>query len=173
MRRLIASRVKASEVEKHLKIIENLSDKERQSLEISLKESIPPAWVCIDEAQNILPSERRTSATDIMVKYVREGRNYDLSFMVATQQPTAIDPRILAQVDSLIVHKLTVQGDIDYIRRNIKSNLPDEVKYANSVLDFNQLIRSLDVGQVLVSNTETERAFIMDVRPRVSVHGGF
>lgn len=173
MRRLIASRVRASEVEKHLKIIETLSEKERAALESSLKESIPPAWVCIDEAQNILPSERRTSATDIMVKYVREGRNYDLSFMVATQQPTAIDPRILAQVDTLVVHKLTVQGDIDYIRKNIKSNLPDEVKYANTILDFSQLIRSLDVGQALVSNTETERAFIMDVRPRVSVHGGF
>ncbi|HPL67329.1 MAG TPA: DUF87 domain-containing protein [Smithellaceae bacterium] len=173
MRRLIASRVKASEVEKHLKIIDTLSEQEKRNLENLLEEAIPPTWVCIDEAQNILPSERRTSATDIMVKYVREGRNYDLSFMVATQQPTAIDPRILAQVDSLIVHKLTVQGDIDYIRKNIKSNLPDEVKYANSVLDFNQLIRNLDIGQALVSNTETDRAFIMDVRPRISVHGGF
>jgi DNA helicase HerA-like ATPase len=107
------------------------------------------------------------------VKYVREGRNYGLSFVVATQQPTAIDPRILAQVDTLVVHKLTVQGDIDYIRKNIKSNLPEEVKYSNTVLGFDELIRSLDVGQALVSNTETDRAFIMDVRPRISVHGGF
>ncbi len=30
--------------------------------------------------KNILPSERRTSATDVIVKYVREGRNYGLSF---------------------------------------------------------------------------------------------
>jgi hypothetical protein len=51
--------------------------------------------------------------------------------------------------------------------------LPEEVKYANSTLDFDELIRSLDVGQALVSNTETDRAFIMDVRPRGSVHGGF
>ena len=131
------------------------------------------ARLAIDEAQNILPSERRTSATDVIVKYVREGRNYGLSFVVATQQPTAIDPRILAQVDTLLVHKLTVQGDIDYIRKNIKSNLPDEVKYGNSTLGFDELIRSLDVGQALVSNTETDRAFIMDVRPRISVHGGF
>ena len=72
-----------------------------------------------------------------------------------------------------MVHKLTVQGDIDYIRKNIKSNLPEEVKYGNSSLDFDQIIRSLDVGQALVSNTETDRAFIMDVRPRISVHGGF
>jgi hypothetical protein len=79
----------------------------------------------------------------------------------------------LAQVDTLIVHKLTVQSDIDYIRKNIKSNLPEEVKYSNLVFNFDELIRSLDVGQALVSNTETDRAFLMEVRPRISVHGGF
>lgn len=173
LRQLIASRVRASEAEKHLKICEHLPPKEKAALESSLHNAIPPTWVCIDEAQNILPSERRTPATNVVVKYVREGRNYGLSFVVATQQPTAIDPRILSQVDTLIVHKLTVQGDIDYIRKNIKSNLPEEVKYANSTLSFDQIIRSLDVGQALVSNTETERALIMDVRPRISVHGGF
>ena len=111
--------------------------------------TVPQTWVAIDEAQNILPSERRTSATDVIVKYVREGRNYGLSFVVATQQPAAIDARILAQVDTLLVHKLTVQGDIDYVRKNLKSNLPDEVKYGNSMLGFDQLIRSLDVGRHL------------------------
>jgi DNA helicase HerA-like ATPase len=173
MRRLIALRVQASEAEKQMKIVEKLSPEESQALETLLGKAAPATWVAIDEAQNILPSERRTSATDVIVKYVREGRNYGLSFVVATQQPTAIDPRILAQVDTLLVHKLTVQGDIDYIRKNIKSNLPEETKYGNSVLAFDQLIRSLDVGQALVSNTETDRAFVLDIRPRVSVHGGF
>jgi uncharacterized protein len=173
LRRLIASRVQASEAEKHLKILDSLSPSEKTALEEMRSLAVPPTWVCIDEAQNMLPSERRTSATDVIVKYVREGRNYGLSFVVATQQPTAIDPRILAQVDTLLVHKLTVQGDIDYVRKNIKSNLPEEVKFGNSTLDFDQIIRSLDVGQALVSNTETDRAFLMDVRPRISVHGGF
>jgi len=173
LRQLIALRVRTSEAEKQLRIQEGLSESERRPLEASLQESVPPTWVCIDEAQNILPSERRTSATDVIVKYVREGRNYGLSFVVATQQPTAIDPRILAQVDTLLVHKLTVQGDIDYIRKNIKSNLPEEAKYSNSILSFDELIRTLDVGQALVSNTETDRAFVLDVRPRISVHGGF
>ena len=173
LRRLISSRIRASEIEKHLKILDSLTDENRQEMEQSLHEAIPPTWVAIDEAQNILPSERRTAATDIIIKYVREGRNYGLSFVVATQQPTSIDPRILAQVDTIIAHKLTVQGDIDYVRRNIKSNLPEEVKYGNALLGFDELLRSLDIGQALVSNTETERAFLMDIRPRISVHGGF
>jgi DNA helicase HerA-like ATPase len=173
LRRLIASRVGASETEKHLKILEGIPPENRQAWQDALHQAVPPTWVAIDEAQNNLPAERRTSATDVLIKYVREGRNYGLSFMVATQQPTSIDQRILAQVDTIICHKLTVQGDIDYVRRNVKSNLPEEVKFGNSVLGFDELLRSLDVGQALVSNTETERAFLMDVRPRISVHGGF
>ena len=173
LRRLIASRVRASEAEKTLKLVDNLEPKDAEALRKSLQEAIPQTWVAIDEAQNILPSERATAATDVIVKYVREGRNYGLSFVIATQQPTSVDPRILAQVDTLITHKLTVQGDIDYIRRNLKSNLPEEVKFANTVLGLDELLRSLDFGQALISNTETDRAFMLDIRPRVSVHGGF
>lgn len=173
LRRLIASRIRASETEKHLKLLDNLSPDEQIKLKNTLKEAVPPTWVAIDEAQNILPSERATTATEVIVKYVREGRNYGLSFVVATQQPTSIDPRILAQVDTLIAHKLTVQSDIDYVRRNMKSNMPDEVKYANVVLSLDEILRGLDIGQALISNTETERAFLLDIRPRVSVHGGF
>lgn len=81
--------------------------------------------------------------------------------------------RILAQVDTIITHKLTVQTDIDHVRRNLKSNLPAEVKYAGATFSFGELLRALDVGQALVSNTETDRAFLLTVRPRVSAHGGF
>jgi hypothetical protein len=173
IRRLLDARTEASEAEKHLAIRPDLSPEERTRIRASLAEAIPPAWVALDEAQNVLPSERRTAAGEMLVRFVREGRNYGLSFMVATQQPTALDSRLLAQVDTLITHKLTVQGDIDYVRRNLKSSLPQEVRYANRVLAFDDLLRSLDVGQALVSNTEVERAIIVDIRPRVSVHGGF
>lgn len=173
LRRLIALRIRASETEKHLKLLENLSATDQAKLEATLKEAVPPTWVAIDEAQNILPSERATTATNVIVKYVREGRNYGLSFVVATQQPTSIDQRILAQVDTLIAHKLTVQGDIDYVKRNMKSNMPDEVKFANVVLSIDEIMRGLDIGQALISNSETDRAFLLDIRPRVSVHGGF
>lgn len=173
LRRLIASRIRASETEKHLKLLDTLSDDEQARLKASLKDAVPPTWVAIDEAQNVLPSERSTAATEVIVKYVREGRNYGLSFVVATQQPTSIDTRILAQVDTLIAHKLTVQSDIDYVKRNMKSNMPDEVKYGNVPLSLDELLRGLDIGQALVSNTETDRAFLLDIRPRVSVHGGF
>lgn len=173
VRRLMDERMIASEMEKHLLIRSDLSEVERYQIKEKLKMSVPPTWIALDEAQNILPSERKTTAGEMLIRYVREGRNYGLSFMVATQQPTAIDDRILAQVDTIVAHKLTVQSDIDYVRKNMKSNLPQEVIHSGRSLDFSEMMRSLDVGQALISNTETERAFLVDIRPRISVHGGF
>lgn len=173
IRRILDARMEASEVEKHLAIHGDLSSEERSRIEAGVAERIPRTWVALDEAQNVLPADRRSAAGDMLVRFVREGRNYGLSFAVATQQPTALDTRFLSQVDTLIAQKLTVQGDIDYVRRNLKSSLPQEVRHANRVLALDDLLRTLDVGQALVSNTETERALIVDVRPRVSVHGGF
>jgi hypothetical protein len=173
VRRLMNERMVASEMEKHLAIRPDLKDDEKLQIKAKLARSIPPTWIALDEAQNILPSDKKTTAGEMLIRYVREGRNYGLSFMVATQQPTAIDNRLLAQVDTLIAHKLTVQGDIDYVRRNLKSNMPQDVTFGGRILEFDELLRSLDVGQALVSNTEAERSAILDIRPRISVHGGF
>jgi uncharacterized protein len=173
IRRLMDERMIASEMEKHLIIRPDLRDEDRQLIIERLATSVPPTWIALDEAQNILPSEKKTTAGEMLIRYVREGRNYGLSFMVATQQPTAIDNRLLSQVDTILAHKLTVQSDIDYVRRNLKSNMPEEIAHGGRTLGFDELLRSLDIGQALVSNTESERSAILDVRPRISVHGGF
>lgn len=173
IRRITRARIEASELEKDLAIRDDMTGDEKTRMQEALASGIPPCWIAADEAQNFLPSERRTGAADVLVRLVREGRNYGLSFAITTQQPTAIDPRVMSQVDTLISHKLTVQGDIEYVRRNLKSGSAEEVRFANSVLGFDDVLRALDVGQAIVSNTETDRGYIVDVRPRLGVHGGF
>jgi hypothetical protein len=173
MRKIMQARIETSELEKSLRILPNLGASEIEAIQLKILRGIPPSWIIADEAQNFLPSERKTSATDVLTRFVREGRNFGLSFVMTTQQPSAIDQRILAQVDTLIAHKLTVQSDIEYIKRNLKSTLPLEIKYGNDDLSFDDLMRTLDVGQAIVSNTEADRTFIIEVRPRISVHGGF
>ena len=173
VRRLMRSRIAASEIEKELTIRGDLDPRHRISLQARLEESAPPAWIAADEAQNFLPAERTTSASEALIQLVREGRNYGLSFVITTQQPSAIDPRIMAQVDTLIAHKLTVQSDIDHIRRNLKSQLPAQIRYGHQELGLEGLLRELDVGQAVVSSTDAPRTIIIDVRPRLSVHGGF
>jgi len=166
IRKIIETRVEVSEKEKEA-LIKGIDKPIDRNLDI------PPSWIVIDEAQNLIPSERKSPAGELLVKLVREGRNFGISFMFTTQQPSAIDPRILAQVDTMLVHRLTVQQDIDYIKKNLKSALPEEVRYSGRNLSFEDSIRLLDVGQCFVSNTELDRGFYMDVRPRISVHGGF
>ncbi|OQC18255.1 MAG: AAA-like domain protein [Firmicutes bacterium ADurb.Bin080] len=168
IRAIMRSRVEASELTK-----QNLISGKAEGSNSSSANIIPQCWIEVDEAQNILPSERKTSATDSLVRLVREGRNYGISFAVTTQQPSSIDQRIMAQVDVLIVHKLSMQSDIDYVAKNLKSVLPDEVSYGGRILSLPDILRSLDTGQAFVSHVDSDRAYLVDIRPRVSVHGGF
>ena len=173
VRRLMRSRIAASEIEKELAIRGDLDPRDRASLQDRLEDCVPPTWVAADEAQNFLPAERMTNASEALIQLVREGRNYGLSFAITTQQPSAIDPRIMAQVDTLIAHKLSVQSDINHIRRNLKSQLPTQIRYGHDELGLEGLLRELDVGQAVVSSTDGPRTVVIDVRPRLSVHGGF
>ena len=160
IRRLMDERMAASEPEKHLAIRSDLSPEERGAARPP-GGAVPRTLVALDEAQNVLASERRTSAGEILTRYVREGRNYGLSFMVATEQPTALDNRILAQVDTLIAHKrpyrgtsITCEGTCGQPGSGGRSRRPHA--------EFDDLIRILDVGQAWVSNTEADRPAPLD-----------
>lgn len=173
LRRVHSERARASDAEKQLALNTRLTTAERERLRQFLTDdALPPAWVLIDEAQNILPSERAVKSSDAVVRFVREGRNFGLSFALTTQQPSAIDQRILAQADTVISHKLTVAGDIQRMRDNLKCQEPLEVKAAGRELDLAGWLRSLELGQAIVTNTETERVLSVELRPRACPHGG-
>jgi len=173
VRRLLQERAEASEAAKDLLINPSLDESLKGQKQELVDRSVPKTWVVVDEAQNILPSGRRTSATASLVRFVKEGRNFGLSFIVTTQQPRALDPNVLSQVETFVVHKLVSQSDIDYILDNLKSPLPTEIKADDANLSIRELIRDIDIGEALVSDTNTSRCFVMEVRPRVSAHGGF
>ena len=89
------------------------------------------------------------------------------SIVLATQQPSAIDSRILSQVDLLICHKLVYQDDIKAVLQRMPSEIP------NKLSDF-RFIRSLPIGSAIIGDKEesTSRAFFISVRPRISQHEG-
>jgi hypothetical protein len=172
LRRIHVERALISDVEKQLRLNASLADADRARMKDAISKSIPPCWVLIDEAQNILPSNRAVKSTDAVVRFVREGRNFGLSFGLTTQQPSAVDQRILAQADTIICHKLTVAADIARMKENVKCAEPAEVKARGASLDFPAWIRSLDPGTAIVTNTESERVFSVQIRPRVTPHAG-
>jgi DNA helicase HerA-like ATPase len=173
IRKLLFSRAQASEAAKTLELGFASEPDERKRVEDVLRTAPPKTWVVVDEAQNIFPSEKQTAASAILLRFVREGRNFGLSLGFTTQQPSAIDPRIMAQVDVQIAHTLTVNKDISSVLGNLKAREPSRVQLRGAPLSLADAIRHLNTGQTFVSSVDAERSFFMDVRPRTSVHGGF
>jgi uncharacterized protein len=172
LRRIHSERARASDAEKQLALNTRLTNEERGAIREYLSSTIPPSWVLIDEAQNILPGERAVKSSDAVVRFVREGRNFGLSLAFTTQQPAAVDQRILAQTDTVICHKLTVAGDIARVRDNLKCSEPIEVRSGGRSLELGDWLRSLDRGEAIVTNAEFDRVFALQFRPRVCPHGG-
>ncbi len=172
LRRIHALRATASDAEKQLALNTRLSSADRASLEAFVSTALPPTWVLVDEAQNVLPGGREVKSSDAVVRFVREGRNFGLSFALTTQQPSAVDQRILAQADTVICHRLSVAQDIQRMRENLKCAEPLEVRVGGVKLDLSAWLRSLEPGCALVTNTDFDRVFAVEIRPRVTPHGG-
>ncbi len=133
---------------------------------------VPPTILLIDEAQNIFPSGRHTLVKKELVEFTKMGRNFGLSLGFTTQQPTIIEDEIMSQVDTLMVHQLTTQKELDYIKHNIKCLAPQSIEINRRKISLDDLIRNLEKGQAIVSSGTSQRIFVANIRPRVSVHGG-
>jgi len=90
-----------------------------------------------------------------------------------------LSPKVRSQVDLCLIHRLLTQEDIDVSWRNLLGIYPKDVRLGHEQLDFSQLVRALEPGQAVVSASHAlsdgeplQRAFVLQVRPRISVHGG-
>lgn len=130
-------------------------------------------WTLIDEAHLICPSDSHTAAKPTLIEYVKRGRDAGLSLVLATQQPSAVDSRVVSQVDLLIAHRLVVDADISAALARVPADFPRDVSFGTTqVSDRLALIRALETGEAWVADAETNRAILVAMRPRVSAHGG-
>ncbi len=143
---------------------------------ILAKKGLPRGWIIIDEAHNYLPAKGIIASRTPLKKYVNEGRNLGLSIVVATQQPSGLDPAIQRNADIQIIHSMTMSDDIQTAERMINTFVPESVVYDNrdriTTRVFEKMIRSLDLGFAVISNERMNRVFPIKVRPRITVHGG-
>ncbi len=129
---------------------------------------IPPTWLFIDEAHTLVPSGgTKTAATDALIEYVKQGRRPGCSLVFATQQPSAINTKVLSQLDILIAHKLIFDEDIKAVMKRVPTVVP-------SIYQKASFIRSLPIGVGMIADRSegTSRAFTIKVRPRFSQHEG-
>lgn len=142
--------------------------KEERDLDKLLEYGIPPTWLFIDEAHTLIPSGNVTTpASNALVEYVKQGRQPGCSLVFATQQPSAIHPKVLSQLDLMIAHKLVFDDDIKAVYKRTPTIIPKNYKSSS-------FIKTLPVGVALTGDRreETSRAFVLRIRPRMSQHEG-
>jgi uncharacterized protein len=131
-------------------------------------------WLLIDEAHVVAPREGSSPARAALVEYVKRGRDAGLSLVLATQQPSAIDDRILSQVNLTFNHRLTFQADISAAVNRIPTKVLSHLKISGStVSDFGDMLRYLEAGQCFIGDHSTSRTVMVQVRPRLTSHGGY
>ncbi len=133
-----------------------------------LETDIPPTWLFIDEAHTLVPSgSGKTPASEPLIEYVKQGRRPGCSLVLATQQPSAIDTKVLSQLDVLMCHKLVFDRDLKEVMKRMPTSIPKEYKKSG-------LMKKLPIGCCIVGDRSdaSSRAFAMKVRPRFSQHEG-
>ncbi len=141
---------------------------EKQSVDQLLEFGVPPTWLFIDEAHTLIPSgNTMTPASNSLIEYVKQGRQPGCSLVFATQQPSAINTKVLSQLDVVISHKLVFDDDVKAVYKRVPTLVPKEYRKSS-------FIKTLPVGVALTGDRreETTRAFVMKIRPRMSQHEG-
>ncbi len=125
---------------------------------------LPRVWLCLDEAHQFVPSGGSTLSKEVLIRWVKEGRQPGLSTIIATQQPSAVDWDVLSQCDVILGHKLTTKADVNALNALSHDYMPAELK---------AYIKELErVGQAVLVDDEREQVTLLHIRPRQSRHGG-
>lgn len=146
-----------------------------EKYEQEAQKGLPRGWIIIDEAHNYMPARGITPSGKPLRKYVNEGRNLGLSIVMATQNPSALEPSIRRNADILVIHSISMRDDISTAEGMVNTFLPDYFEFGREKIStrvFEQLIRSLPIGYAVISNDGMNRVFIAKIRPRITVHGG-
>lgn len=174
VRKLRADRMAASQIRRRLGLQHNDAATIAQ-LEKKLQSHVPRTILAIDEAQILMPARASSSARKELDAFVLEGRNYGLSLWMATQRPKgAVSPAAASQIDTFIVHRLSVKEDIDAVCGLLQNAEPSKIRSGTREISLAELIRLLETGQALFSSAHSNasRLVVGDIRPRVVAHGG-
>jgi hypothetical protein len=174
VRKLYKDRSVASQINRRLQL-QTISGPEQERLEAELDNHVPKTILAIDEAQILMPARGGDLARQALNAYVLQGRAFGLSLWLATQRPKgAISDAAVSQIDTFIVHRLSVADDIAEVTRSLQNANPDKMRLNGREITLSELIRSLDVGQAIISSASSEvpRFVIASLRPRMVAHGG-
>lgn len=174
VRKLRKDRMIASQINRRL-ALENVDAATRVNLEKELGKHVTRTILALDEAQILMPQRSNSPARRALDSFVLEGRNYGLSLWMATQRPKgAISEAAASQIDTFIIHRLSINEDISAVCNLLQNAQPEKIRKGSSQVEMADLIRSLDVGQAVIScaTSDAPRLIVATIRPRMVAHGG-
>jgi DNA helicase HerA-like ATPase len=136
----------------------------RRREELKLDSNVPKVWLFIDEAHNFVPSGESSLAKDTLIRWIKEGRQPGLSLSIATQQPSAVASEVLSQMDVVVCHKITTQSDIKSLNKLSQEYMGSKLKTYIKKIN--------NVGEAVYVDDEAETVQQVQMRPRLSQHGG-
>ena len=135
----------------------------RDLQDLARGKEIPFTALSIDEFHLVAPNDDRLVSTQVLREIARIGRHYRLGLILTTQSPSDVDRAVLKRLLTRFVH--TIEPDQLDSLRGIFADAPQEM-----IRGLPKLPRGTCV---LTGVAETVRhATVVDVRPRVTSHGG-
>jgi len=144
---------------------------ERKKEEITLieggekKSDMPMIWMLIDEAHMFMPKDRSSMALDVLLEWVRVGRQPGLSLLLATQRPERLHPDAISQCDLFISMRLTAKMDIDSVGALRPSYLHEDMDKFYATLPRAK-------GYALILDDNSEKLWMVKIRPRTTWDAG-
>lgn len=126
---------------------------------------MPLVWLLIDEAHMFMPKDENNIALQVLLEWVRVGRQPGLSLVLATQRPNKMHEDAISQCDLFISHRMTAQDDIKAV-----SLLRPSYMHQNFDKYFQEMPHGK--GYALVLDDNSENLWMIKIRPRHSWDGG-
>lgn len=126
---------------------------------------MPIVWMMIDEAHMFMPQDRPSMALDVLLQWIRVGRQPGLSLLLATQRPNKLHSEAISQCDFFLSMRMTAQEDINAVStiRPSYLNVPMDKFYA-------QMPKSK--GFAILVDDNAEKVMLIKIRPRLTWDGG-
>jgi hypothetical protein len=128
------------------------------------RNEVPAHILVVEEAHNFCPERNVGNAVSgAMLRTVAsEGRKFGMGLLIVSQRPAKVDKNVLSQCNTQVVLKVTNPNDLKAIVQSVEGismEVADEVQ-------------RLPVGVALVAGGGLTQPVFVDVRPRITRHGG-
>jgi hypothetical protein len=128
-----------------------------------------PTLFVLEEARSLIPKSSGVDDVDVsgamarraMRELAYEGRKFSLGFGLISQKPSTIDPEVVSQSNTFVLHQLKSPDDQEYVRAVTESMSKDEL----------DMVKSLGTGRAIVAGVAVQSPVLMRVYFRYSEEG--